>query len=1054
MNQYFEFKDEKSSKFWEITTQDTTLTVRYGKIGTDGQTTEKNFATPEATQKEYDKLVKEKTKKGYVEVGENVPTFTTLTWAAFAEQFKPTFEMPFEKFAEDTPIRLYQGDTKFSADYSLDDCEQYFNLVIDGNLIVEGHLNLYSEGGNFLFVIGNLQAKSIAMNGPSTLEVRGNVVATNGVVTMFGDDGGFLTIKGNLETKFILDSYYFNTIIEGDIDGITIDYSSNEGIESPDFDEETASEILIPEVFRKDGELDTAKLTKLLKAGKQVLIENEPQEAVSSKGFQSATPQLITEDEANERFGLEDYDMVFGYEKVILFDGDTHINENFDQNYTQKLFRKVTGKTYTDASIIIVNGNLVVNGTLSPAIDGLPHLLVIGNVTCDVLTSYDEMIYITGDAHIKYAFDGNYNDGSITIDGNTHVPYVLNSDHDSNINPVGAVLINYFGDSDDFFEYDYTEKDFERVMTSAVFDKKGNFSQHQFIDLLKAGKSPLKKGAKPARLMVLDEIKKLNLNPETLTELDLSSKKLKEFPQFITKLTTLRWLLLNYNNIGSVPEEIANLVNLEELYLDDCSLATLPDSISNLPKLHTLDVSSNEHDNGFIVLPESIGKLKSLRILNYRYNQNLSKLPQNIEQLVDLEHLNIYQCSDEKEIDFPEIITRLVGLKKLEAGSNSFRTIPDSILNLQNLEELDLDASLCYLKEFPDLSSLKNLKILKADGLISYTQRPYPKQSLIKSFFSITSLEELHIDRHGEEKNGRNALTPAHLEGISKLTNLKILNLSFNTLQELPNEIYQMKQLQFIDLQYNKLSITQRLTLVKHLPNCQFDFRNNEVDGDENSQDVLYWKEMNALMKEANILMNQKNNAEALQQSLKKYDEILAYFQEGKVVDEYNLLYANYGKAWAYSYLASYHKATFDEQALLQLRQALIKHGKQTLALVPTMIFHYTDLGKFHEEVVRIVSNSVAWNMMMVGFANIVKSGFAEKSPEILQEALTIVEKGCQYVENESHYFILDTKVRILLLLGRKDEAFAIVKRILSQQPNFSDFQDFKTNKDYLAWVK
>lgn len=1052
MKQYFEFKDEKSSKFWEISIQGTSLSVRYGKIGADGKATEKNFDTPEVTQKEYDKLVKEKDKKGYIEIIDGSPIFTILTWTAFAEQFKPNFEMPFEKFAPDTPIRLYQGENiVFPKDYSLNDCEQEFNLVIDGNLIVERNLDLYAEDeGNFMLVTGNLQTKSIDLNGCTTLEVRGNVLATNGLVTMYGDNGGYLIIKGNLETKFILDGYYFNTQIDGDIDGIAIDYSSNEGIDSPDFEEDTITEILVPKLFDKEGELDTGKLSKFLREGKQILITDVPQTVPESVpiGFQSATPQLITEDEANERFDLEQYDYFegMGYEKVILFDGDTHIHQNFDHNYTTRLFKEVTGEPFTDASLIIIDGNLVVNGTLSPAPEGLPHLLVLGNVTCDVLLSYDEMIFITGDAHIKYAFDGNYNDGSITIKGITHVPYILNSDHHSNINPVGAVLINYYGNSDDFFEYDYTIKDFERIMTPNVFDKNGNFNQHQFIDQLKAGKSPLKKGVKSTRLIVLEEIEKLAENLETITELDLSDKKLKEFPQFITKLTTLRKLVLNYNNIGSIPTEIAHLVNLEELYLEDCQLATLPESFGDLPKLHTLDVSNNELDNGFIVLPESIGKLKSLRKLNYRYNQNLSQLPENLEQLIGLEELNIYQCSDEKEIDFPEVVTRLVGLKKLEAGSNSFRTIPKSILNLQNLEELDLGASLCYLKEFPDLSTLKNLKILKADGLISYTQRPYPKQSLIKSFFSITSLEVLHIDRHGEQTNMRNALTPAHLEGICKLIMLKRLNLSFNDLNSLPVEFYQMQHLQYVDLQYNQLSIAERLTLTKQLPNCQFDFRNNEVDGDENSQDVIYWKEMNALIKEANVLMNQKNDAKALQKSLKKYDKVLEYFSSGKVVDEYNLLYANYGKAWAYSYLSSTHKGIFTEQKPLQICQELIAHGKQTLALVPTMILHFSDLGKFHEEVVRIVSNSVAWNMMIVGFA--------EKNTKILQEALSIVEKSCQYIEGESHYFILDTKVRILLLLGQKEEAYAIIKRILSQLPSFGDFQDFKKNKNYLAWVK
>ena len=39
----FEYQDDKSSKFWEVTQDGGTVTVRYGKTGTAGQTQEKVF---------------------------------------------------------------------------------------------------------------------------------------------------------------------------------------------------------------------------------------------------------------------------------------------------------------------------------------------------------------------------------------------------------------------------------------------------------------------------------------------------------------------------------------------------------------------------------------------------------------------------------------------------------------------------------------------------------------------------------------------------------------------------------------------------------------------------------------------------------------------------------------------------------------------------------------------------------------------------------------------------------------------------------------------------
>ncbi|MEZ6187671.1 MAG: WGR domain-containing protein [Planctomycetota bacterium] len=65
----YEFVQGTSSKFWEITLDGSEFTTTYGKIGTDGKSTTKAFDSPEQAQKEYDKLIGQKTKKGYVLAG-------------------------------------------------------------------------------------------------------------------------------------------------------------------------------------------------------------------------------------------------------------------------------------------------------------------------------------------------------------------------------------------------------------------------------------------------------------------------------------------------------------------------------------------------------------------------------------------------------------------------------------------------------------------------------------------------------------------------------------------------------------------------------------------------------------------------------------------------------------------------------------------------------------------------------------------------------------------------------------------------------------------------
>ncbi len=64
---YFEFSEGASNKFWEVWVDGGKVLTRYGKIGASGQTTVKDEGSADAAQKLHDKLVREKTGKGYAE---------------------------------------------------------------------------------------------------------------------------------------------------------------------------------------------------------------------------------------------------------------------------------------------------------------------------------------------------------------------------------------------------------------------------------------------------------------------------------------------------------------------------------------------------------------------------------------------------------------------------------------------------------------------------------------------------------------------------------------------------------------------------------------------------------------------------------------------------------------------------------------------------------------------------------------------------------------------------------------------------------------------------
>lgn len=64
----FEYVEGTSSKFWEISNNNREVTVRYGRIGTNGKSQTKSFTSPAAAAQHADKQIAAKLAKGYREL--------------------------------------------------------------------------------------------------------------------------------------------------------------------------------------------------------------------------------------------------------------------------------------------------------------------------------------------------------------------------------------------------------------------------------------------------------------------------------------------------------------------------------------------------------------------------------------------------------------------------------------------------------------------------------------------------------------------------------------------------------------------------------------------------------------------------------------------------------------------------------------------------------------------------------------------------------------------------------------------------------------------------
>ncbi|KAD3066688.1 hypothetical protein E3N88_34568 [Mikania micrantha] len=155
--------------------------------------------------------------------------------------------------------------------------------------------------------------------------------------------------------------------------------------------------------------------------------------------------------------------------------------------------------------------------------------------------------------------------------------------------------------------------------------------------------------------------------------------------------TLLKYLRVSLTGFtGVVPESIGNLNHLEVLDLETCHFfGRLPGSLSNLTQLTSLTLYENEF-TGLVPSLESLSKLTVLRLgfnnfeIGREYNW-IKKLTKLID--LDLDQMNIHD----------EILPYLANLTKLRfvtMGSNFvFGRIPTSIMNLTQLTILDLQGN-------------------------------------------------------------------------------------------------------------------------------------------------------------------------------------------------------------------------------------------------------------------------------------------------------------------------------------------------------------------------
>ncbi|XP_017235570.1 disease resistance protein RPV1 isoform X2 [Daucus carota subsp. sativus] len=241
----------------------------------------------------------------------------------------------------------------------------------------------------------------------------------------------------------------------------------------------------------------------------------------------------------------------------------------------------------------------------------------------------------------------------------------------------------------------------------------------------------------------------------TLVSLNLGGcVNLRSLPDSICNLGALKSLnIVDCSRLVELPLQLGNIGCMKELIAEGLNVSKIPDSIGQLTKLVELRLSCNKYLKTF---PDTIDNLRSLKILDISYCNQLEILPYQLLKLTRLSELYARGASLAKQLPQKNFKTALY-LKKLFLSDTFITNLPSVISQLPYLEVLslkgcrrlssipELPTTLIELRaedctsmlQLPNLSNLKQLEMLELTGCSGLEE--------IQGLEELTSLRELPL---------------------------------------------------------------------------------------------------------------------------------------------------------------------------------------------------------------------------------------------------------------------------------------------------------------------
>ncbi|KAF8145827.1 hypothetical protein K438DRAFT_1871307 [Mycena galopus ATCC 62051] len=242
---------------------------------------------------------------------------------------------------------------------------------------------------------------------------------------------------------------------------------------------------------------------------------------------------------------------------------------------------------------------------------------------------------------------------------------------------------------------------------------------------------------------------------------------------------------------------LSQLTFLRRLMLDCNSFRSIPESLGDLKWLETLSCA----DNSLSELPKSIGRLQKLETLDV-HNNSLTELPISLWNCASLSRLNVTSnllvVWHDPPPAIPEEDMPSFDDTPVIAGEPTFpNNRKPSTSTISDIPPLAHSLELLYLGENSFTAEvLHSLMILKELRVLNLSFNNI--QDMPSNFFRhLTKLEEVYLSGNG--------LTNFPSEDLPKLTRLSTLFLNENRLQTLPQELGKVRSLTVLDVGSNSL---------------------------------------------------------------------------------------------------------------------------------------------------------------------------------------------------------------------------------------------------------